>query len=240
MKTTDDSIGAQNDAALGPTEKITQYEVGLKFAGRRAGVFLTAFEMQQDNLLQQDFVFGPDGTPIRQTAQLDVRTPGIELEGMWTPLSGLTVDVRGVWQDPEMSTPLQAQNPADPTDYIPLEGKRPYRLPTLYGSVGAAYSLPSMNWGTITVNASYQYTGGRYVDLANQIKLSSFDEVFAGVSVALKNGFTFRVQAANLFNSKGITEGDPRSDQIVASTASYFNARPLLPRSIIASATYSF
>jgi hypothetical protein len=108
--------------------------------------------------------------------------------------------------------------------------------------VGAAYSVPTADWGVFSANVSYQVTGKRPLDQANSEFLGRFYEVAAGASWETRSGLTFRLQAANLLNSKGITEGDPRSNNNVVANlnAPYANYRPILPRSVVGSVTYRF
>jgi outer membrane cobalamin receptor len=223
---------------LGPIEKIRQYEGGIKFASANIGVSLTAFFMQQRNLAQTGFVF-VNGLPTQQTVSLGSDAPGLEFETVWTPIHGLSVNLRGVIQRPRVVTSVSVLN-TDGT-YIPLDGKQDDRVPNAYGSLNVGYTFPTTAWGRFQIDATASYTGKRYQDDANTVTLPAFQEYAAGASLTTKNAFVIRVQAANLFNGTGLTEGDPRGGIVSqGGTGVYFNARPLLPRSIIGSVTYKF
>jgi outer membrane receptor protein involved in Fe transport len=100
-----------------------------------------------------------------------------------------------------------------------------------------------MSLGTLSVNASYQYTGKRFADLANSepSPLKAFNETVLGVAFTTKNRFTLRVSVNNVFNQEGLSEGDPRTGQnILDPSVSTFNARPILPRTITGTVSYRF
>jgi outer membrane receptor protein involved in Fe transport len=57
----------------------------------------------------------------------------------------------------------------------------------------------------------------------------------------MKSRFTVRVTVNNLFDDKGLSEGDPRTgSNVLDPTASVFNARPIQPRTITGSVSYRF
>ncbi len=243
--TADEALGFNDRATMlaignaNPTETVTQYELGLKFATRNAALNLTGFQMEQANLANNDFTIDPiTGLAVFTTRLLGLRSRGVEIEGQWSPVTGLRFELRGVVQSPEIQNG-SVQNPVT-GQVLSLVGKTPTRVPKTYGSVGVVYELPAGNFGIIAVNATYKYTGSRPAALDNIATISSFGEVAAGVSLTAKNGLTYRLQAQNLFDQEGLTEGDPRTSQSTSSTGAYFNARPIFPRSIVASVTYAF
>lgn len=241
----DQAIGFQNRAAMlalgnsNPNEKITQYEVGLKLATRRASLYLTAFQMEQANLANNDFTIDPaTSLAIFTTRLMELKSRGVELETQWSPFNGLRLDLRGVVQDPKIQRG-SVQNPSTGQP-LSIAGKIPTRVPRTYGSLGVSYDFPITDWGTFGVAATYKYTGERPAALDNIAMMSAYGEVAAGMSFTARNGFTYRLQAQNLFDQEGLTEGDPRTSQAVSGAGAYFNARPIFPRSIVASVTYRF
>lgn len=122
-------------------------------------------------------------------------------------------------------------------------GLTPERTPKVYGKLLAGYQFPSTALGRLAVNASYQYTGTRPVDRANGPinPLTSYGEVQAGAVLVTKMGLSIRVSVNNLFNSEGLSEGDPRGgSNVLDPTVSFFNARPIQPRTITGTVTYRF
>ncbi len=225
--------------------QMTQYELGLKYSRRTVGLFLTAFHVEERNVPFADTVFLPNGSlGTGPFSTLDEDVNGLEFEGIWAPLPGLSVNLNATWQDPKFVNDVHIKGFDGNGNVIQLavDGLMPVRIPKAYGNLSVAYTLPSTEWGRLTFNASAQYTGRRALDQANSEFLAPFHEFSAGVSFVTKGGLTFRLTGANLGNSNGITEGDPRSSTAVVAnlSAPYANYRPVLPRSVTGSVTYSF
>lgn len=241
----DQALGFQDRATMlrlgnsNPIEKVRQYELGLKFASNQAGLYVTAFQMEQSNLTNNDFTIDPvTGLAVNTTRLIGLRSRGVEVEGQWSPLKGLRLDLRGVIQDPKIRSG-SVQNPVT-GEPLSLIGNTPTRVPKKYGSVGASYTFSETTYGILSVNGSYKFTGKRPAALDNVASIGAYSEVSAGVSFAARNRFTYRVQVQNLLDQEGLTEGDPRTSQSVSSAGAYFNARPIFPRSIVGSVSYAF
>lgn len=222
----------------GEVETIKQYEAGIKYGNRNLALFLTAFYEQQRNVLNNGFQF-VNGVPVQTNFNTGLNVPGLELEADWTPLHGFSIDVRATVQQPKLVTPGLVQIG---TVYESLNGLTPTRTPKEYGTIIPSYTFDDLSFGRVTVNASWAYTGerpGNQNAAPNRLPLAAFSEIGAGVAVVFHNGVTLRVNGSNLLNSAGLTEQDPRL-AAGAQVGSYFNARPLLPRSFVASLSYQF
>ncbi len=225
---------------------MTQYELGLKYSRSSVGLFLTAFKVEERNVAMQDTVFLANGSlGAGPFSTLDEDVYGVEIEGVWTPpIPGLSLSVHGTYQDPKFVNDVHIRgfDANFNTIQLDLSGLLPTRIPKEYGNLSASYALAMTDWGTLSINGSYQYTGRRALDQANTEFLGSFYECAAGASFETKGGLIFRVQAANLLNGRGITEGDPRATTATVANpiAPWQNFRPILPRSVVASATYRF
>jgi iron complex outermembrane receptor protein len=224
---------------------MTQYEVGLKYSRGGIGLFLTAFRVEERNVAFADTVFLPNGSlGTGPFSTLDEDVHGLELEGVWSPIRGLSINLNGTVQDPKFVNDVHIKGFDANGNVIQLgvDGLVPVRIPKVYGTLVASYTLPPTAIGRVTLNASGQYTGRRPIDQANSEYLSPFSEFGAGVSLGLANGITVRLAGSNLLNSSGITEGDPRSSTAVVANlnAPYANYRPVLPRSFTVSASYRY
>lgn len=241
----DQALGYQDRATMlklgnsNPIEKITQYELGLKFASSQVGLYLTAFQMEQSNLTNNDFTIDPaTGLAVNTTRLMGLRSRGLEIEGQYSPVKGLRLDLRGVIQEPKIRNG-SVQNPVTGAP-LSLVGKTPTRVPKIYGSFGAVYTFADTTYGVFSINGNVKYTGERPAALDNVAKIGAYSEFAAGVSFVARNRLTYRIQAQNIFDQEGLTEGDPRTSQSVSSAGAYFNARPIFPRSIVASVSYAF
>lgn len=237
------SAGAPFDAANFPNQHVDQFELALKFSSRSMALVLTAFDSKLKDQLASGVVVDAGGNVVTQNSLRSVDVPGIELEGVWVPVRGLSVNLIATYQNPEYTsdTFVSGVGPGGQVVAVNIKGHRPTRIPREYGRLSASYSFPPTRFGNLSVNGSWQYTGERFGDDGNFGVLKAFSEFNAGVTLARSDGLTFRVQVANLFDSTGLTEGDPRLGQNVSNPdAIYANFRPVMPRNVIVSVTYSF
>jgi outer membrane receptor protein involved in Fe transport len=64
----------------------------------------------------------------------------------------------------------------------------------------------------------------------------------AGYNINLDNKSTLRLSGGvfNVFNSEGITEGNPRAGDAQTNSGDFFVGRPILPRSYYLRVTFTF
>ncbi|SDR99686.1 TonB-dependent receptor [Opitutus sp. GAS368] len=218
-------------------ESLTQYEFGYKYGGQHLAAFLTFFYARQRDVPNTGFQL-VNGTPVPVSFTTGLNNVGVELDTTWNPVRHLSIDVRGTVQQPKIVTPGLVNIAGTLTS---LDGLNPTRTPKVYGSVTGTYTFDETSIGRPAVNLGIAYTGSRPTNQnanPNAIPLSAFTEVTAGFSLAFHHSLTFRLEVSNLLDSAGLTEGDPRAPS--GNAGAYFNARPILPRSIVSSLTYSF
>ncbi|MBX3737023.1 MAG: TonB-dependent receptor [Candidatus Didemnitutus sp.] len=229
---------ASGDVTPAKIETVKQFEAGYKYGGNHVAAFLTLFYARQRDVLSGGFqLVNGVAVPTQFTIGLD--SPGVELDVTWNPIRALSIDVRGTVQRPKIVTPGLVNIGGT---FTSLDGLTPTRTPKVYGSISGTYTLPETGLGRPAIDLSLSYTGRRATNQEanpNAIPLSAFTEVNAGFSLAFKRDFTFRLQVSNLLDSAGLTEGDPRQAS-GSGQGAYFNARPILPRSIVSSITYRF
>jgi outer membrane receptor protein involved in Fe transport len=96
--------------------------------------------------------------------------------------------------------------------------------------------------GRLRLQMSYEYEGKRFVDTANSVVLPAYHTVGASARFDYTPQWSFFAYADNLFNSLGLTEGNPRAGELSSSDAGAdtFIARPLIGRSFRLAAMYRF
>lgn len=236
------TAGTTFDPSAYPTEHIDQYELGLKYAGRSVALFLTGFFAKDKDVFAQRIFTDPQGNIQTANDVTAGEAKGVEVEALWTPWRGLSLNpVFSVQQMEYTSDNFATATVNGSTVIVNYKGKQPIRIPEVHGTLNATYAFPRTGAGTFRITGSWRYVGDRFADTANTAKLKAFNEFDFGASFTMTSGLIFRVQVANAFNSDGITEGDPRTASVIQDTTKqYFNARPILPRSIIGSVTYRF
>jgi outer membrane receptor protein involved in Fe transport len=153
---------------------------------------------------------------------------GLRLDGMFTYQGHEYTDFPSPGEDGELGT-------SDDDDF---SGNQIRRQPVVMGQGGVSYEA-----GGFDVRLAAKYTGNRFADEANFQRLDAYTVVNGGLGYTFSFGDTESVRLGlnvfNLFNSRGLTEGDPRLPPGVDPTDQpFFNARPILPRRITAKVTY--
>lgn len=209
------------------TSKADQYEVGLKFASGRSYLYVTGFYTYYDPINASFFALDP------VTGRNDVNIPfigeaqvlGVEFDGAlalndWFKINGaLTIS------DPKYKN-FQSSTGADPTL---AEGNQIPRQPKVYGNIRPSFDF-STDGTDISVYGRYTYQSKRYTDLYNNTELPAFGTVGAGITVS-RGDWQLQVVGDNLFNEKGLTEGNPRGDVLSGQgTSEAIYGRPIFGR----------
>ena len=230
-----------------PTRVVRGYEAGVKYGTGKLGVFLTVFNEDIYNIQDTQVTINPATGLIGPTviALQNQNSKGVELETLWSPLNGLSLGLNGTLQNPRWTDHNLKTQTLSTGAVVAFDenDKIPERTPKASAKFLASYRLPKTELGAITVNTSYQYTGKRFADRANSnpTPLKAYGEFVLGATLAANNGLSFRVAINNLFNNEGLSEGDPRSGtNVIDPTVSFFNARPIQPRTITGSVSYRF
>jgi len=229
-----------------PTREITGYEAGVKYGTNRVGVVFTVFHQNIEGIQDTQVTILPNGNIGPTVVAIQSQeSMGAELETTWSPIAGLSLGTNLTVQDPKWTDSNLKTQTLSTGQVVAFseKGLTPERTPKFYGKLMASYRLPAMAYGTLGLSASYQYTGKRPVDRANGPinPLVGYGETQAGVNFRTKNNFTLRLSLNNLFDNKGLSEGDPRGGtNVLDPTNSVFNARPIQPRTITGSVSYRF
>jgi outer membrane cobalamin receptor len=213
-----------------PVTEVLQGELGFKANTPNFGLFATLFWSQ---LLDQTFTdrSGPGNAEVTKTR--DTETPGIELE------------FNGQYNDFTGSITATLQNPTygDQTLVLPsgeaidLDDNRIPRQPRYLVSVNPRYDL-----GLAEVSTTLRFVDSRFTtDANNALELPAYYEWNASVSTT-QGPVTVKLTGANLTNSIGLTEGNPRTGTISGGgpTQGIFQARPILGRRFNLSLQYDF
>ena len=211
-------------------QEIDQYEVGLKAGNAAYDLYLTAFFNDFTGLPFQQIT--STGDIIAVTG--DSRTRGLEFEGA-VRAGNFELGWSGVWMDAEY-TKFGTLDGAG--NFIDYKGNMVARQPKLQFRLMPSYywSLP---YGDLKVYGTYSNIGKRYSDPQNLQRLPGYDKVDLGARLGVGDHWEFAVNASNLTNALGLTEGNAR---VVGSGASngVFMGRPIEGRSVEVSALFKF
>lgn len=177
-----------------------QLEVGYKHRSRNLHLSIIPFYSALDNLAFTDVY--SDGTSENKFA--NTTNLGVEIEGFTSLFNNvLELAFNGTLQDPKYKDFKGMNGSGQNFDY---DGHTVRRIPKFYFTITPAVNITK----DLRAYASWSYYGKRFQDEQNVQVLPAFSEVGAGISYQL-NKFRFAVDATNIFNTIGITEGDPRA-----------------------------
>lgn len=214
-----------------PVTKINFGEIGVRLQLPRFSASLTGF---RTNFKQFNFSRQLPGEVLPTEFRGDIDVLGVEFDMLWRPVDQFQLEGIGVVQNSK----LDIQDDQGTGFAANFDGNQPERTPEINVRGTATYFLPN-NWGQVYVSGAY--LGKRFSDLANSIKLPAYGTLDAGVSIYLTEQLTLSANAANLTNSIGLTEGNPRSGFTEnPGVSDFFFARPILGRNVIFSLTYDF
>jgi outer membrane receptor protein involved in Fe transport len=206
-----------------------QLEVGYKYYSRTFDIGIIPFYSTLKNLSFTD-VFS-DGTSENKFA--NTTNFGVEIEGYTRLFNNiLEVTFNGTIQNPKYKDFVGKNADGTTFDY---DGNTVRRMPKFYFNISPAVNITKEWRAYVRMN----YYGKRFQNEGNTDDniLPSFTEVGAGMSYQLGK-IRFAVDGTNIFNTIGITEGDPRS-QITPGT-NIRMARPIMGAAARASITLDF
>ncbi|MGR3856129.1 TonB-dependent receptor [Chryseobacterium indologenes] len=205
-----------------------QLELGYKYYSRTFDVAVIPFYSTLKNLSFTD-VFS-DGTSENKFA--NTTNLGVEIEG-YTRLFNNTLEVtfNGTIQNPKYKDFRGRNADGSMFDY---DGNMVRRMPKFYFNISPAVNITKEWRAYISMN----YYGKRFQNEGNTEDnvLPAFTEFGTGMSYQLGK-IRFAVDGTNIFNTIGITEGDPRSSSVVGNIRM---ARPIMGAAARASITLDF
>ncbi len=203
-----DNVG--NFSKIKPVE-VTQFEVGLKYAAPLYAVFVNGFLMDMNNIAFTDIL--PDGTSENKFAGAD--NIGVEIEGI-LKVQRFGLNVNGTIQNPKLKEFTGAN--------AVLNDNQVRRIPKFFFTLRPSFELTD---GLEVYGVLHHYSK-KFSDNENVFELPSYDEINAGASYTINN-LRFALDATNLTNEIGLTEGNPRS---TGAPGEFFTARPILGRAV--------
>ncbi len=205
-----------------------QLEVGYKYYSRTFDIAVIPFYSALKNLSFTDVY--SDGTSENKFA--NTTNFGVEIEGYARLFNNIfEVTFNGTIQNPKYKDFTGRNANGTTFDY---SGNVVRRIPKFYFNISPAVNI-TKDWRAYV---SMNYYGKRFQDEGNTDDniLPSFTEFGAGMSYQLGK-IRFAVDGTNIFNTIGITEGDPRSQMAAGNIRM---ARPIMGAAARASITLDF
>ncbi|HEX7048925.1 MAG TPA: TonB-dependent receptor [Longimicrobiales bacterium] len=218
------NAAAEEQVELFDARQTLSGEGGVKFASDRFGFTANGFYTLLKNIVGQGAVVDANGntTWVINTAP-ENRSYGLELEASAQVAEGLQLLGNGTLLKAELGSGAGA----DIGSWI-------NGVPPVIGNLAAIFSRSN-----VQLMADWHYVGRRFTDFQNNLRLPAYNYTNLGATYAIPGtGVTVTANLLNVFQSKGLEEGNPRL--VTGPTSSLFLARPILPRRLTASLQYTF
>jgi iron complex outermembrane recepter protein len=211
------------DAAGNPfkPEEGRQYEVGLKYQppGWNSFVTVSLFDLVKQNVLTPD----PADPANSQVQTGEIRSRGIELEGVASFDSGLDVTVAYTFLDAEI-TKSNAESDGGESEL----GNRPERTAKHSASLWADYTIPEGDFAGLGAGAGVRYIGPTFGDNFEDLKLPGYTLFDASIHYDW-NDFRFQLNGSNLADKAYVAS-------CYGKTSCFYGER----RAVIGTVTYSW
>jgi outer membrane receptor protein involved in Fe transport len=210
------------------TTKADQYEIGVKGTFGRSYLYLTGFYTKFNPLNASFVAFDPTTGRNDQTVPFYGKAivRGVELDGAVYLTDSFFVNSNLTVQDPQYRDFVSATG-ADPSKVV---GNQIIREPKIFGSIRPSFNF-SVGDNRVEAYGSYSYTGKRYVDFFMATALPAYESIGAGLTVTNGN-WKYQLVGDNLANSKGLTEGNTRTDALAGQgSKEAIYGRPVFGRS---------
>jgi outer membrane receptor for ferrienterochelin and colicin len=220
-------------------ENIIQFEAGAKFGNDNFSGSLAAYYVGlTDRISIRQAIVG--GLLIDETrAEQNTKTIGLEATWDYKLVDNLNLRGTATYQAHEITKNIDFDL-VNNTSTEANVGNELARQPNLLGGLGLYYDDAAFD-----ANFGFNYTGKKFTDDTNNIELDAITIARLGAGYTfgnLENNQSFRLGASifNLFDSSGITEGNPRAGSAGQTESEFFVGRPILPRRFFLTATFNF
>ena len=210
-------------------DNIELVEGGLKYSRPGLGAFVTLFYNNFPNIAFSNI--GANGQVESATAA--ARSYGVEVEVNWQPLDIFEIAMSGSLQSISY-TGFSGTDANGPFDF---SGNQIRRQPEYTASIRPTFHLLD---NRLDIFANAQFIGRRFEDVANTVELPAYAVVDLGADFKVTDRISLQAMATNLFDTVGITEGNPRAGAISNNGGPIFQGRPIFGRQIRIGATVTF
>lgn len=205
--------------------EVNQIELGYKYASSFFSINANLFHMGLKNVAFTDIL--SDGSSENKFA--DVNNIGLEVETN-ARYSIVKLNFTFTVQKPEYDNFTGTNADGSTFDF---NGNTARRIPKFFCNLRPEVDITK----DLTAYVQFAYYDKKFTNQDNKQVLPAYKEVGAGLNYTYNN-LRFAVDASNLFNEIGLTEGDPR--QTTSAASDVFMARPILGRAFRFSVAINF
>ncbi|WP_286272777.1 TonB-dependent receptor [Thalassotalea hakodatensis] len=204
--------------------RLTFGELGVRYDDGDSSITAIVFQTKFEPLLVNVY----RGKSVSDTIFMNTKTKGLEIEFSQQVNQIFSIKGTSVWQRARFNNiPLGYEESI-------YNGNQITRTPELQVRLE-----PMLTIDNFSLSIRYHYIGDRFSDIANKRKLPHFQYVDMNAKWQLTSQLAINLVGKNIFNSYGLTEGNPRTNDGLSS-ASHYYARPIFGRAFSLSIQYNF
>ncbi|MGV6830648.1 MAG: TonB-dependent receptor domain-containing protein, partial [bacterium] len=220
-------------------ETIIQGEIGAKFGTPKFSGSAALYYVGLSDRIRIDQAISNGQLVDQARSDQSTRTFGLEATANYRFSDNLNAFATLTYQDHEITT-NQTEDLVNGGITTINEGNEIGRQPNLLGSLGLTYD--DSNFDALF---SLNHTGSKFTDDSNNVELDAITiaRIGAGYTFNTKSDNSLRIGLSvfNLFDSNGLTEGNPRAGIAGQSEdGEFFFGRPILPRRVFFTTTFKF
>ncbi len=220
-------------------ENIIQFEAGAKFGTSKFSGSAAAYYVSlKDRVRINQAIVG--GLLVDQTrSEQNTSTFGVEATWDYRFTDVLSLQGTATYQNHEITKNIQ-EDLVNGGTTVTNEGNELARQPNILGSIALNY-----NDSAFDAIFSLNHTGKKFTSDINDVELDAITIARVGAGYTFNtnedNSVRLGFSVFNLFDSDGITEGNPRAGVAgEAGNQDFFFGRPILPRRVFLTATFNF
>ncbi len=229
-----------NAGATPVINKTDMLELGYKFSRPWLDAYVTAFDTEYHNFgVSQTVYSNTTNGYVNQTYFANTRDYGLELDGDLRPNDWFDIGFSGTIQNPTFTSLKYTVLSGGVLTTLDYNGHQLLRVPKTSLNLTPAVNLFN---DRLRAELSVEYYSDRYADAASTQKLPAYTVLNASVRYKMTPDLTLYLSGYNLTNEIGLTEGNPRSGELLSSQAGapVFIARSIVGRTIKAAVLYKF
>lgn len=226
---------AEDQINLLGNKRVVMFEGGIKYGAPMLSFTANAFWVELSNIIGQGFEIDPNTNEGKWVTRVspDNRAVGAELEFSLVSAEGFNILAVATYTSPKN---VEASGSA-----LTAGG-----IPDIIGNLSASYSRNGFSGyfdfhyvgARDQVYSEYNTATGKYDVYREYWTIPAYHYMNLGISYRFSGeALTLALDLLNLYQSKGIEEGNPRLPGV---KTYYFVARPILPRRLLLSLSYQF
>ncbi|WP_400076535.1 TonB-dependent receptor domain-containing protein [Winogradskyella sp. R77965] len=220
-------------------ETIVQGEIGAKFGTPKFSGSAAVYYVGLSDRIRIDQAISGGQLVDQARSEQSTKTIGLEATANYRFTNDLSAFATLTYQNHEIST-NQTEDLVNGGITTINEGNEIGRQPNILGSLGLNYDNQKFD-----ALLSFNHTGAKFTDDSNNVELDAITiaRLGAGYTFETQGNNSLRVgfSVFNLFDSAGLTEGNPRAGIAGQSDdGEFFFGRPILPRRFFLTTTFNF